>query len=50
MRLRSNRLTSVTDNEDYTAAYTYAPDGTRIRAQESSAADTDESLGRLVGA
>jgi RHS repeat-associated protein len=35
VRLRSNRLTSVTA-PSYTAAYTYAADGLRLRVQESN--------------
>jgi RHS repeat-associated protein len=38
-----NRLTSVT-NPSYTAAYTYSPDGLRLRVQESNAQYTDRWL------
>jgi YD repeat-containing protein len=36
-----NRLVSVTDNADYTAAYTYGPDGLRLRVQEPNHAYPD---------
>jgi RHS repeat-associated protein len=38
-----NRLASVT-NPSYTAAYTYSPDGLRLRVQESNAQYTDRWL------
>jgi len=40
MNFAGNRLVSVT-NPSYTAAYTYAADGLRLRAQESNAQYTD---------
>jgi len=36
-----NRLVSVTDNADYTGAYTYSPDGLRLRVQESNNPNPD---------
>ena len=36
-----NRLVSVADNADYTAAYTYGPDGLRLRVQESNNPNPD---------
>jgi len=43
MNFAGNRLASVT-NPSYTAAYTYAEDGLRLRAQESNAQYTDRWL------
>jgi len=43
MNLAGTRLTSVT-NPSYTAAYTYAADGLRLRVQESNAQYTDRWL------
>lgn len=36
-----NRLTGVTDNSTYTAAYTYSADGLRLRVQESNKPSPD---------
>jgi len=36
-----NRLVSVADNSDYTAAYTYGPNGLRLRVQESNNPNPD---------
>lgn len=41
MSFAENGLVSVTDNADYTAAYTYGPDGLRLRVQESNHAYPD---------
>jgi len=44
MNFAGNRLVNMT-NPSYTAAYTYAADGLRLRAQESNAQYTDRNSG-----